>query len=141
MPPTIRIAETDEDIARAHAVMSELRPHIAASEFVGRVRRQQEGGYHLAFVEVESEPRCAAGFRFTENLAWGLHMYVDDLVTLAADRSKGYGALMLDWLIALARERKCAQLHLDSGVQRFGAHRFYLLKRMAITSHHFAITL
>jgi hypothetical protein len=30
---------------------------------------------------------------------------------------------------------------LDSGVQRFGAHRFYLRRRMNITSHHFAIDL
>jgi hypothetical protein len=30
---------------------------------------------------------------------------------------------------------------LDSGVQRFGAHRFYLRRRMDITSHHFALDL
>jgi len=33
------------------------------------------------------------------------------------------------------------QLHLDSGVQRFSAHRFYLSKRMEISSHHFSLKL
>ena len=30
-------------------------------------------------------------------------------------------------------------LDLDSGVQRFPAHRFYLGQGMAITAHHFAL--
>lgn len=41
----------------------------------------------------------------------------------------------------LAREKDYDQFHLDSGVQRFGAHRFYLTKRMDISSHHFALRL
>jgi hypothetical protein len=32
-------------------------------------------------------------------------------------------------------------LHLDSGVRRFDAHRFYLNKRMNISSHHFSMVL
>ncbi|MGZ5023946.1 MAG: GNAT family N-acetyltransferase, partial [Chthoniobacterales bacterium] len=32
-------------------------------------------------------------------------------------------------------------LTLDSGVQRFDAHRFYLMKRMKISSHHFVLDL
>ena len=66
---------------------------------------------------------------------------VDDLVTLAEGRSRGYGKKMLDWLIAESRARDCDEFHLDSGVQRFGAHRFYLTQRMDITSHHFALRL
>jgi len=42
-----------------------------------------------------------------------------------------------DWLEAVAREDGCGQLHLDSGVQRFDAHRFYFTRGMAIRSHHF----
>lgn len=32
-------------------------------------------------------------------------------------------------------------LELDSGVQRFDAHRFYLVQRMLNTAHHFRLTL
>ena len=38
-----------------------------------------------------------------------------------------------------AREHGCDMLHLDSGVQRFDAHRFYLNKRMMLGAHHFNI--
>ena len=84
---------------------------------------------------------AVAGFRVAENLAWGRHLYVDDLVTAAAARSTGCGQELFDWLVRYAVEAGCGQLHLDSGVQRFDAHRFYLRNRMSITSHHFARTL
>ena len=58
-----------------------------------------------------------------------------------AGRSSGYGRALFDWLVARARKENCDQLHLDSGVQRFGAHRFYLERRMIIASHHFSIKL
>lgn len=121
--------------------MWELRPHLRQEQFVGRVRRQEAGGYRLAYGWDGNRVVTTAGFRFVENLAWGRHMYVDDLVTLADARSNGYGKRMLDWLIGEARARGCDEFHLDSGVQRFGAHRFYLANRMDITSHHFALRL
>lgn len=138
---TIKIAELEDEIATCFAVMRELRPHLREDEFVGRVRRQEESGYVLAFGRDEGRVVTTAGFRYNENLAWGRHMYVDDLVTLPEARSKGYGKRMLDWLIDAARAQDCDEFHLDSGVQRFGAHRFYLANRMDITSHHFALRL
>jgi GNAT superfamily N-acetyltransferase len=103
--------------------------------------RQQEDGYRLAYVEDEGSVVAVAGFRISLNLAWGRFLYVDDLVTQADGRSKGYGRSLLKWLADHARESGCGELHLDSGVQRYGAHRFYLAHRMDITSHHFALKL
>ena len=60
---------------------------------------------------------AVAGFRVGENLAWGRFLYVDDLVTLSAHRSKGYGSKLLTWLKAFAVREGCMQLHLDSGIQ------------------------
>ncbi len=82
-----------------------------------------------------------AGFRLGEILAWGRFLYVDDLVTDSDERSKGYGEKLMTWLLQYARSQGCEELHLDSGVQRFGSHRFYLGLRMKISSHHFAIDL
>lgn len=137
----IRFAETDTEIQACFPVMSQLRPHLFESEFVSRVRRQIQNGYHLAFIEVEGRPVAVAGFRVSECLGWGKFLYVDDLVTLDDVRSQGYGRELFEWLVEQARHHHCDQLHLDSGVQRFGAHRFYLRQRMDITSHHFAIKL
>jgi len=139
---TISLAESDDQISRCFPVMAELRPHLVQREFVERVRRQQrEGGYQLAFAEESGAVRAVAGFRIAEFLAWGRVLYVDDLVTTSGERSRGHGRALLDWLVARAKANRCEQLHLDSGVQRFDAHRFYLRHRMSITSHHFALQL
>ena len=120
--------------------MRELRTHIAdEQQFLDRVLRQQKQGYQLAFLESEDQIRAVAGYRFLESLFSGKNLYVDDLVTRETDRSRGYGEQLLDWLVDQAREKNCETLELDSGVQRFDAHRFYFSKRMSISSYHFRI--
>jgi GNAT superfamily N-acetyltransferase len=136
----IAIATTPEEIRRCHPVMRELRTHIEdAQEFVERVERQQRDGYLLAFLEADGEVRAVAGYRYLESLFAGKFLYVDDLVTREGDRSRGFGAQLFDWLLEKARAHGCADMQLDSGVQRFDAHRFYLMKRMKIASYHFSI--
>jgi len=138
----IRIAETDEEIRRCHPVMAELRPQYDEETFVAQVGRQMATQhYKLAYAEKDGAIVAVAGFRLVEMLAWGKALYVDDLVTSSAHRSGGHGGRLFDGLVDLARSSGCVQFHLDSGVQRFGAHRFYLAKRMDITSHHFALKL
>ncbi len=138
---TITLAETDTDIARCFPVMSQLRPHLTADAFVARVRRMHASGYRLAFVDDEGTVRSVAGFRVMDLLFSGLTLYVDDLVTDAAARSRGYGDSLFDWLVAYARTGNCDHFSLDSGTQRVDAHRFYLRKRMKISSFHFALPL
>jgi GNAT superfamily N-acetyltransferase len=133
----IRLAETDEEIASTFAVMHQLRTHVAEADYVALVRRLQETGYRLAYLRDGAHVAAAAGFKLARSLAWGDFVYVDDLVTDNNARSKGYGRLLLDWVGAYAKQHGCGQLHLDSGVQRFDAHRFYLRERMDITCHHF----
>lgn len=143
MTSSIRIAVVDTDLAIAacHDVMRQLRPHSAAKDFVARVRVQQANGYVLAALADDGAVRAVAGYRYIENLYSGRVMYVDDLVTDEAVRSRGYGKILLDWLIAEARARGCQTFELDSGVQRFAAHRFYLTQRMDIVGHHFRLIL
>ena len=137
----IALAETESDIARCYPVMVELRPHLNASEFASRVRKQQGTGFQLAYLEEAGEVRAVTGFRYLETLAWGKILYVDDLVAAPAQRSRGHGGQLFDWLVAQAKQNNCDEFHLDSGVQRFGAHRFYLTRRMDIICHHFALKL
>jgi len=138
---SIRIAESDDEIARCFAVMQQLRTHLVEGEFVPTVRRQQINGYRLVYLEERGQVRSVAGYRLIENLANGRILYVDDLVTDAACRSQGYGKALLAWLVQRAREHGCRTLELDSGVQRFDAHRFYLANGMVISSYHFRLKL
>src|SRR6476659_1487621 len=134
---TIVLAKSDSDIARCFPVMAQLRPHLVAAAFVARVRRMQSEGFHLAFLEEADAVRAVAGYRYQDKLFSGRNLYVDDLVTDATQRSRGHGAALLAWLVAEARRHDCVQLELDSGVQRFDAHRFYFRERLHVSAYHF----
>ncbi len=121
--------------------MFELRPHLVENEFLARVRSMERGGFEMAFLEANGEVQSVAGFRVLDKFATGRSLSVDDLVTQATARSQGWGDALFDWLIETARGRDCVHLELDSGVQRFDAHRFYLKRRMMISSHHFVISI
>lgn len=136
---TILQPDNDEAIQRCYTVMAQLRPHLTEQEFVTRVKQQMQEAYQLACVLNDDEVVAVAGFRLSNNLAWGRFMYVDDLVTDEKERSKAYGKQLLGWLADYAKDNGCEQLHLDSGVQRHAAHRFYLTNRMKISGYHFVV--
>jgi GNAT superfamily N-acetyltransferase len=138
---TVSLASSDADILSCYPVMKQLRPKYEPETFLVQVRRQEREGYKLAMLVDANAVVAVAGYRFGHNLAWGHYLYVDDLVTDASMRSNGYGRRLLDWLTGTAQAAGCDELHLDSGVQRFAAHRFYLRSGMDITSHHFRIEL
>jgi GNAT superfamily N-acetyltransferase len=134
-------AQTDADIQDCWPVMAQLRPHLKENDFVSMVRQQFGEGYRLAFIRRNQKVAAVAGFRVLHSLAWGRFCYVDDLVTDEQAQGQGLGTELLDWLCQFARSEDCRRLELDSGVQRFAAHRFYLRHRMFISCHHFSLEL
>jgi GNAT superfamily N-acetyltransferase len=133
----IDLAESDEDILACFSVIRHLRDLQDAAFFLRRVRSQQRSGYQLVALRDGGDPVAVAGYRLGESLAWGRYLYVDDLVTLPEARSRGYGAALLTWLAEFGRDRGAGQLHLDSGKQRAGAHRFYEREGLEASSIHF----
>ena len=132
---------------QAFDAMRVLRPGLADRDaFVRQVdQRQRPSGYRLiASLPNQGDSAVAvAGFRLGDNLAWGRHLYIDDLSTLPAARKKGQARLLLQWLHDEATRLQCQQIHLDSGVgpNRTAAHRLYFNAGLRISSHHFAMDL
>jgi GNAT superfamily N-acetyltransferase len=118
-------------------VLVELRPHLDEESFAALYAEGHPQGYR--FTAAYAGDRCVgvAGWRVIATAHAMRKLYVDDLVTTADERSGGVGHALLAELEARARAAGCLVLDLDSGVQRFDAHRFYLRERMVIASHHF----
>lgn len=135
----LQIAATEAEIAACFAVMRELRSDINQSDFIQRIQRQQRSGYQLGFIQDAEGVVAVAGYRFGESLAWGRYVYVDDLVTSSSHRSKGYGQQLLQEIRMIAKSAGCEQLHLDSGLQRTDAHRFYEREGMNAVAMHFTV--
>jgi GNAT superfamily N-acetyltransferase len=88
-----------------------------------------------------SEVRGVALWRVIENTYEGRRLYVDDLVTDQAHRSRGIGGIVLRYLEQKAQQLKCDVLALDSGTQRTDAHRFYFREGLVIPAFSFRKTL
>lgn len=135
---TIAIAADRTELERCYPVMHQLRTALTLEEFVQRVQLQQAEGYSLAFLEHEGQVVALAGFRLMNVLWSGKTLYVDDLVTDARQRSRGFGEQMMRWLEQHAREQGCETFALDSGTHRNETHAFYFRMGLRIVDFHFA---
>lgn len=137
----IDLAADDPRWLQALPVLQELRPHLT-EELLAQVLA--EGAPQgLRFTAVFAGERCVAvaGWRIIANTSAIRKLYIDDLSTAASGRSRGYGRMLLSELRERAATAGCSSLDLDSGVQRYDAHRFYLRERMDIVAHHFNLKL
>jgi GNAT superfamily N-acetyltransferase len=66
-----------------------------------------------------------AGVAVQTNFYHKRHLYVFDLVTDKKYQGKGYGKMMLDYLVDYARMGMCENIVLSSGFVREDAHKFY----------------
>ncbi|MFP6662776.1 MAG: GNAT family N-acetyltransferase [Deltaproteobacteria bacterium] len=138
----LTLAESDDEIRAAFEVVRQLRTHFtSADQLLTQIRRQESQGYRLLCALRDGEVVGCAGFRRIESLFAGRYLYVDDLVTSEQERSTGVGKALLDYLTALGRDEGRGELHLDSGVQRKDAHRFYHRESLTIASFHFKKTI
>lgn len=137
----IKIAETDAEILQCFAVLSELRPRLIVDNFVATIRRLENATqFKLAYLD-DDGVKAVAGFRISEWLSSGSYLEIEDLITTASERSKGYGGILFDWLYNHAAANNCNQLTLVSGVVREAAHRFYLRKGMIFEAKYFSINI
>ena len=133
------IAEPDW-LKRSEAVHRQLRPHLPA-DYVGRMREIFAGGAEMAVCVSDGRVCGIAVFRVLEKTFSGRELYCDDLVAEQSTRSTGVGHLLIVHMEAVAAQRGCNTLELDSGVQRQQAHKFYFREGMTIPSFHFSKSL
>lgn len=134
----IELGTTNEEIEAVWPIISQLRDHLEFEQFRERYLSIYEGAnYRIVTVQVDGDIRGAAGFRWYENLYCGDSLYIDDLVTADAWRSKGYGRVLVKYLEELAISIGANAIRLDSAVHREDAHRFYEREGFEFTSKHF----
>lgn len=123
-------------LARSEPVHRQLRDRLPA-DYIGRMKAVFAAGGRMTVAAEGDDVRGVAVWRIIENTAEGRRLYVDDLVTDAAYRSRGVGRFLLSVLEARARQLGCDVVALDSGTQRTSAHRFYFREGFVIPSFCF----
>lgn len=115
-----------DDFRRAWPVMRELRDHLDEDRWIELTDVMVADGYRLLSLQDDDGAiEALAGFRVATNLYYGKHVWVYDLVTAGASRSKGHGEMLLGAVEDVAAAEGCDLVALSSGLQRTDAHRFY----------------
>jgi GNAT superfamily N-acetyltransferase len=127
-------------LTRAEALHRDLRPQLPADYSAAMARVFASGG-RLVVATQDDVVLGLAVWRVLENTMFGRFLYVDDLVTDSALRSRGVGKALLSRCEAIAVERGCREFVLDSGVQRAPAHRFYFREGLAVRAFNFGKSL
>ncbi len=106
-------------------VMHELRPGLEEDAYLGLLDEMCRQGYRLFALRDGASIVSLAGGIVLTNLYYGRHFWLNDLVTVASARSRGYASTLLAWLEKHARVEGCGSVAFTSRVERAGAHHFY----------------
>ncbi|MGA2495811.1 MAG: GNAT family N-acetyltransferase [Roseiarcus sp.] len=137
----IEVGEVGE-VGACFALMRQLRPRLASvDDLEARWRRQAKGGYRAIAAGGEARPLALAGFRVLENFVHGRYLYVDDLVVDEAERGRGLGAALIDWLKAEGKALGCDNLVLDTALANTAAQRFYRRQGLSDRALRFSLAL
>jgi GNAT superfamily N-acetyltransferase len=109
----------------AFPVIKQLRNHLDEERYLEYLEQMTANGYRLFGLFSDGELAAVAGVDIVINMYYGRHLYVFDLVTDSAHRSKGFGEQLFRYLVEWAEGKGCEKIALSSGLQREDAHRFY----------------
>ncbi len=135
---------TAEETGLAFEAMSSIRSRLESGKmFAAQVDNiLRPDGYRLVAIFVEGREQAVAvcGFRLAHNLAWGRHLWIEDLARIESVAGQGYGQALLDWVKAEAKRLGCEQLHANVTVETRGTimHKLCLNADFELSHHHFS---
>lgn len=130
----------DDGLAQTWPVMAQLRPHLSEADYIAMVGQMRvTEGFRVFAALLNGAVVGVAGVRPMELLFCGRILQIDDLVVRDAERSTGVGKALVDYVKAVARNEGRGEVHLDSGLGRAEAHRFYDREGFERLGYHFRI--
>lgn len=116
---------TEDEFRSAYPVMHELRTHLDEDRYMALLLEMVPNGYRLFALEVDDRIVALAGVGRGTNFYYGHYLWVYDLITTEAGRSRGYGGELLRHVEGVAQQEGCETIALSSAHHRLDAHRFY----------------
>ena len=122
----MQIRELDlKELQSVYDVLSQLRVDLSYKEFEDLIYDMRHMEYKMIGIMDKEELITYAGVAVQTNLYHKRHLYVFDLVTDEKHQDKGYGKMMLDYLVDYAKMGMCENILLSSEFTKEIAHKFY----------------
>jgi len=123
--PKILECHALEEAKALYPVVRQLRRRLTIVEFLDRFQKAKHGGYRLFYAKVGDSIAGAIGVRTLDDLRWGHHLYIDDLIVDERVQGNGIGSALLLFAERFAMSEKCHSIRLAAGISRARAHEFY----------------
>ena len=118
-----------EDFVEVVRLLRQLWPGKPLDETALQVvfERSLASASHVCLCATDGQRVVGFGSLTVKNTLWheGWLGNVDELVVDVEHRGRGIGTQLLERLVAVAREKGCRRVELDSAFHRKEAHRFY----------------
>lgn len=119
-------AKNRHDLERFYPVMKELRQDLSFSDYLQTYENAYAAdGYEIVALEDDSQVLAVMGYRILHDYVHGKHLYIDDLVSIESQRSKGLGAELLTHAEETAKKLGCKGLRLCTGIENEMGKKFY----------------
>jgi GNAT superfamily N-acetyltransferase len=138
--PDVRIQPlAPGDLASAANLLTQLNPETPAALVAERLRTLLADHSHYELFGAFSAGKLVgvAGAWIATKIWCGRYLEIDNLVVDPGQRSTGVGTLLIQHLEALARQRDCKIIVLDSYAANRSSHRLYHRLGFEIWSFHF----
>jgi ribosomal protein S18 acetylase RimI-like enzyme len=134
----IRSLSTD-DLAEAATLLTQLNPETPACVISERLRAILMDHPHYELIGAFSAGKLVgvAGAWIATKIWCGRYLEIDNLVVDSGQRSSGIGSLLIDHFEAVALERDCKIIVLDSYTANHPSHRLYHRLGFEIWGFHF----
>jgi len=105
--------------------LNSLRSKLTESEFLKRRETLLNAGYRLFGLKTNGKIVAVASADLYPHVADGVNCWVHDLATVDGERSKGYGAKLMQNVERWAKQQGCTRLAVHTRVEREKAQNFY----------------
>lgn len=121
----IREARTDDDYYRAYPVIKQLLPNLDMQLYTNRAFIARATGYRMFIALLGDEVIGVLGIVSNYNLHDGFSMFLEHVIVDKEHRAKGYGAQLVAFAEARAREEGCKIIELDADYDAEPAMKMY----------------
>ena len=139
--PEILECHTLEEAKALYPVVRQLRKRLTIVKFLDRLQKAKHGGYRLFYATLDDSITGVIGLRTLDDLRWGHHLYIDDLIVDEHVQGKGIGSALLLFTERFAMSENCHYVRLAAGITRVRAHEFYEQLSCRRVSDMFALEL
>jgi len=136
----IRQLDSLKDMLDLYPVIAHMYPDMSFDSYSDILKERVENGYNMVAVFDGEDCVSAAGFWFGIRFYCDRFLQLDNMVTVPEFRDKGAGTMALEWIKSLAKKEGCKRILVDSYVENFDAHRFFLREGFVIRGYHLNYT-